>query len=388
MRVTRSLVGDLALALALTLVGVPVTAILSGAHRPGGSGPWPHTGPDPWSSIGAPAGHLGLALVIVTALVLVVRRRWPLITFAAVTVLTSAYLMLGFVLGPILLSFFVVVYTVARHLPLVRSLPAALAAIVLLMLDIFVRQGAIENLLGLMPVSAWVVVPYAGGFVVRQWRESVARDRAEALRQHVDEERLLVAQEVHDIVGHGLAAIKMQADVALHLMAKKPEQAQLALEAISRTSSEALEELRATLAVVRRTDAEAARAPAPTLARLPDLRRRMAEAGIDVEVDLVGPERPVPAIVDLTAYRIVQESLTNVLRHSGAGQATVKIAYQTEELVIDVTNAVNGSPGKGGGLGIPGMRQRAIALGGSFAAGPTDDGRFEVHASLPTGGEE
>nr|WP_279580999.1 hypothetical protein [Fodinicola feengrottensis] len=387
---TRSLVGDLALALlALTLVGVPVTAILSGAHRPGGSGPWPHTGPDPWSSIGAPAGHLGLALVIVTALVLVVRRRWPLITFAAVTVLTSAYLMLGFVLGPILLSFFVVVYTVARHLPLVRSLPAALAAIVLLMLDIFVRQGAIENLLGLMPVSAWVVVPYAGGFVVRQWRESVARDRAEALRQHVDEERLCgrpggarhcrARPRRHQDAGRcGFAFDGQETRAgAAGVGGDQPDQQRgaggTARDAGSRTA-------------YRRRGGP--RAGPPTLARLPDLRRRMAEAGIDVEVDLVGPERPVPAIVDLTAYRIVQESLTNVLRHSGAGQATVKIAYQTEELVIDVTNAVNGSPGKGGGLGIPGMRQRAIALGGSFAAGPTDDGRFEVHASLPTGGEE
>jgi signal transduction histidine kinase len=114
----------------------------------------------------------------------------------------------------------------------------------------------------------------------------------------------------------------------------------------------------------------------------------MAEAGVQVAVETVGDARELPAVVELTGYRIVQESLTNVLRHSGAGEATVAVRYEPGQLVIRVVNPVNGPPSKGSGLGIPGMRHRVIALGGDFAAGPTGDGRFEVQASLPTGGEQ
>ncbi len=128
------------------------------------------------------------------------------------------------------------------------------------------------------------MVPFAIGVTVRVSMDARARDQAELVRQHVDDERLRVAQEVHDVVGHGLAAIKMQADIALHVLARKPEQAEAALNAISRTSTEALDELRATLAVVRRTDADPALAPAPGLDRLDELRQRMSEAGVDVDL--------------------------------------------------------------------------------------------------------
>jgi signal transduction histidine kinase len=368
-------VADIVIALLLTLIGIGGTfGSSSWSAHAGGGGPG-------FASLGCPADGLAFALVIACALVLAVRRRWPLVTLGVTSVLTSAYLLLDYVYGPILLAFIVSVYTVARRRPFTQSLPAALASIAVLLLEFFVRPEM--GLYGLIPASAWVVVPYAAGFVVRQWQESVARDRAETLRQHIDDERLQMAQEVHDIVGHGLAAIKMQADVALHLLAKKPEQAEQALEAISRTSSEALDELRSTLAVVRRTET---RSPVPTLARLPDLRQRMGEAGVQVDMETVGAARTLPTVVDLTAYRIVQESLTNVLRHSGAGEARVVLRYEQEKLLVTVVNPVNGPPDPGGGLGIPGMRHRVIALGGDFAAGPTGDGRFEVHASLPTEG--
>jgi signal transduction histidine kinase len=215
-----------------------------------------------------------------------------------------------------------------------------------------------------------------------------ARARADMIRAHVDEERLRVAQEVHDIVGHGLAAIKMQADVALHVLAKKPEQAELALDAISRTSSQALDELRATLAAVRDTGGDGGRSPAPSVARLDELRQRMGEAGLHVEVRIEGEPRELPAVVDLTGYRIVQESLTNVLRHSAAKEVTVVIRYEERALVVSATNPLT-EPARhiGDGSGIAGMRHRVLDLGGTFSAGPAD-GRFEVTATIPIGGRE
>jgi signal transduction histidine kinase len=229
-------------------------------------------------------------------------------------------------------------------------------------------------------------VPFAIGATRRLSLESAAQARAEVLRQHVNDERLRVAQEVHDIVGHGLAAIKMQADIALHVLAKKPDQAGTALNAISRTSSEALEELRATLAVVRRTSADTSRQPAPSLTRIDELRQRMADAGLDVCLETSGAPRALPAVVDLAGYRVVQESLTNVLRHSVARTATVMVRYDDDAVHVVVTNPARDVPGARGGLGIAGMRRRVTALGGEFHAGATTDGRFEVRARIPTGG--
>ena len=245
-----------------------------------------------------------------------------------------------------------------------------------------------SGLLGLLPGSAWGVVPFAVGVTVRQTRQAAEQARAEALRRRVDDERLRIVQEVHDVVGHGLAAIKMQADVALHVLTRKPEQAEVALDVISRTSSEALEELRATLAVMRQAEDDTERAPTPTLERLDELRRRMGETGVDVRLVIEGERPSLPKVVDTAGYRIVQESLTNVLRHSGAREADVTVTYTPEEVRLTVTNPVTAPPvaARDGGLGIPGMRQRALSLGGTFSAGPTGDGRFEVRASLPIGG--
>jgi signal transduction histidine kinase len=327
--------------------------------------------------------------VVAAALILVVRRRWPAGVLVASAALISTYLILGYVYGPIFFSFLLAVYTLARHLPPARSLPFAFAALAILLLHLLGdNKDSLPGAYGLIPASAWVVVPFAVGVAVRVSRESAARARAETIRRHVDDERLRVAQEVHDIVGHGLAAIKMQADIALHLLERKPGQARPALEAISRTSSSALDELRATLAAVRHEDGE--RSPALGLVKLEELAARMREAGLEVEVTTVGQPRELAAIVDLTGYRIVQESLTNVLRHSGSGVATVSLEYGPETLRVTVRNQVltTTAGGQGGGLGIPGMRERVHALGGRFSAGPRDGGLFEVTAELPTGGHE
>ncbi|SCF30420.1 Signal transduction histidine kinase [Micromonospora chokoriensis] len=329
------------------------------------------------------------ALIAVAALALLLRRRAPVPILAVVTVATSTYLVLGYPYGPILLAFLLAVYTVAVRLPAPPAALAAGAAFVLLVVHVFVSRGPAPGWAGVLPASAWVVVPFAVGVVVRVNRESAARTRAEEARaraeqarRQADEERLRIAQEVHDVVGHGLAAISMQAEIALHLLPKRPEQAETALTAISRTSREALDELRVTLGAVRQG---AERGPVPGLARLPALRDRLGGAGLAVQTRVVGDARELPAAVDLTAYRVVQEALTNVLRHAGVTSAEVTVDYRADEVTVEVTDEGAGaaSADEESGHGLAGMRERVAALGGRLNTGPRPGGGFRVYARLP-----
>ncbi|MFC3762859.1 sensor histidine kinase [Tenggerimyces flavus] len=366
MRGARSQVFDVIVALLLTVVAMGSSGALSR---------WTH--PD------HPMDAVGFVLAAGTGLSLIFRRRWPLPSLAICAAFLATYLIIGYPYSLIFLPFVVAVYTAARYLPLAQAAPASFLVLLALLAHLFTNDAALNSFAGLGPATAWVVVPFALGTTIRIYRENQTRERAESLRQRVDDERLRVAQEVHDIVGHGLAAIKMQADVALHVLAKKPEQAQTALEAISRTSGDALEELRATLAVVRRTGDDD-RSPTPSLSRLNGLLKRMDDAGVRIELSTSGDERPLPDLVDLTGYRIVQEALTNVLRHSGADRAKLGLTYETGAVTIVISNPVNGAPSPGSGSGIPGMRERVTSLGGTFAAGPDAEG-FAVTATLPTG---
>ncbi|WP_433531944.1 sensor histidine kinase [Micromonospora sp. CA-263727] len=334
---------------------------------------------------GVPVGPAAYALVVATALTLAVRRRWPLLTLATGTLTVVVYLLLGYPYGPILLSFLVAVYTVAAHRPLRPAAVACGVVLAALLVPVFVGVRA-PGWPGLMPVTAWAVVPFAVGTVVRLVRENAARERVDEARRLADTERLRVAREVHDVVGHGLAAIHMQAEIALHLFARKPEQAEAALTAISRTSKEALDELRVTLTVVRRDEATDERSPVPGLAQLPRLRDRLAGAGLPVTVETAGEPRPLPVAVDLAAYRVVQEALTNVLRHAGPATATVLVGYRPEGITVEVTDTGRGpaTPAvTARGYGLAGMRERVVALGGTFHAGVADGGGFRVYATLP-----
>jgi signal transduction histidine kinase len=327
-----------------------------------------------------PVDALGLTFVGIAAAALATRRRWPLATLAVVTAATTTSVLMGYPYGPIMISFAVAVYTVAAVLPLRTSAIAGGVAMLAIAAHIFVSGNGNPGLTGLFPAIAFVAVPFAVGYT----RATAARARADRAQKLADDERLRVAQEVHDVVGHGLAAIHMQAEIALHLLARKPEQAESALTAISRTSKEALDELKVTLAVLRHGDG---RAPAPGLAQLPDLRERLAHAGLPVTLDVSGDAAgtPVPVAVDLAAYRVVQESLTNVLRHAGTATASVVVSHSPSALAVTVTDTGRGGVVAGEGTGLAGMRERVTALGGSFAAGPRAGGGFEVRASLPLG---
>jgi signal transduction histidine kinase len=301
-------------------------------------------------------------------------------------VTTSAYLVLSYPYGPMLATVAVSVYSVARRLALVPAAVAALGTLLALTLHIVTNDAALDGYAGLIPVTAWVAVPFTIGVARRMVSDAVARERAESERRLVDAERLRLAQEVHDVVGHGLAAIQMQADIALHMQRTKPGQAHVALEAISRASSEALAELRTTLAAISPDGSEPGdgRAPTPGLARVEDLRRRVEDAGVTVELAVNGAPRTLPAAADLAAYRILQESLTNVVKHSPHPMATVEIAYRPDAVTLTVANQDLAAGTHVEGFGIAGMRRRVSHLGGTLTAGPGRQGVFEVRATIPT----
>lgn len=330
---------------------------------------------DGWSSL----------LIVTAALSLTGRRRWPLATLAVATMATTGYLLLGYSYGLILVNFLVAVYTVARCCPPKQSAIAAGVALLILLSHLLTHPGTLDGWIGLVPGSAWVIVPYAIGIVVRFNRQALEQDRARAVASQLDEERVRLAQDVHDVVGHNLSAIKMQADIALHVMSKNPAHAEAALTAISGSSGQALDELRATLSVLLRP--EETRSPTPGLARLDDLCRRMGAAGLDVRVEVTGTPRRLPDAIDVAGYRVTQEALTNVLRHSTARAAVVRLGYQPDGVTLVVSNpSMNRASvaADGQGLGVPGMRHRVSSLGGRFAAGPTTDRRFQVSAEFPT----
>ncbi|MEU4221249.1 histidine kinase [Actinoplanes sp. NPDC026623] len=215
-------------------------------------------------------------------------------------------------------------------------------------------------------------------------RAERALAKEEQERRQAADERLRIARELHDVLGHHLSLINVQAGVGLHLMDNRPEQAREALAAIKTASSEALREVRAVLGVLRPEEEAAPRQPAPGLGRLTDLT---ADAGLPVTTTTQGPRRELPAEVDRAAYRIVQEALTNVRRHAAAGAAaTVAVTYAENEIRLAIRNdgPVAKEPPDGGGSGIAGMRARAASLGGTLAAGPPPEGGYLVSAVLPT----
>lgn len=321
-----------------------------------------------------------VVLVVLAGAATAFRNRWPVHTLAVVALTVSGYLVLGYPYGPVMFLVAVAVYSAARALPLVPAVVCGAVTLAVLIVHLLTHQAALPGPAGLVPAAAWVAIPLTLGAARRLVVEAGVRERAEADRRLVDAERLRLAHEVHDVVGHGLAAIQMQADIALHVRDRRPGQTDLALEAISRASAEALTELRTTLAAIT----PASSAPTPGLARLDALRARVEEAGVEVDLRLEGLPRPLPSAVDLAAYRILQESLTNVVKHSAHPRAEVVVAYGADQLVLTVANQHLDAVPHADGFGLTGMRRRAEQLGGRLTAGPGGGSAgFEVRAVLP-----
>src|SRR6516162_4896408 len=240
-------------------------------------------------------------------------------------------------------------------------------------------------------LAGWTVAVAIAAEAYRLRAERVAATRASRQidqRRQQSEERLRVARDLHDVIGHNISLINVQASMGLDLMDSQPEQARAALSAIKSASKEALEELRAMLTAVRQDDdAAAPRSPAPGLDRLPELIELTRAAGLSVDVEVAGKAPPLPAAVHLAAYRIIQESLTNVARHAGRARVTVRVTYDDADVHVEIDDdGPAPSPGAsaiGTGSGITGMRERATALGGYLSAGFRQGGGFRVSAWLP-----
>ena len=242
--------------------------------------------------------------------------------------------------------------------------------------------------LGTLTVSAFLGVGYA----VASQRLFARQRREDEIRRRVTEERLRIARELHDVVSHSISTINVQAGVAAHVIDERPETAKSALLTIKETSRDTLRELRGILNVLRQFDDVESRQPAPGLAQLDLLVDTAARAGVPTTASIEGTARPLPAAVDLAAYRIIQESLTNVIRHAGRASARVTVAYQPDRVVIEVSDNGRGaamqsdSNGWQEGHGVAGMRERAVAVDGELDAGPQPGRGFRVRASLPTNG--
>ena len=375
---------DMVLALAMTaalLYGAygeahpSTTAYFQGGHH------LPHT-PTP-----------ALILVAVATLVLIWRRRWPVAVLAVSVAAATIYTLLGYVNGAVLVAPMVALYTVAAQSGVRRAVAYGLGTLAVLGLaSVAVNPlGRFGGGVEILPFMVAVVV--VAGIAVANRRAYVdsIRGRAEQdARRRIDEERLRIARELHDVVAHTMATINVQAGVAAHVLSTRPEVAADSLQAIKAASKEGLKELRAILNVLRQADDADPTQPAPGIAQLEALITGARRAGLETTFTVTGEPVPLPASVDLTAYRIVQESLTNAIRHAGPATATVSLAYHHDELCIDVTDTGRGHPaataGPSDGHGLAGMRERAAAVGGTVETGSGPAGGYRVAARLPLGG--
>ncbi len=381
-----------------------------------------------------PLDALAVALLVGGSLLLLWSRSHPAVVAFGASAAALVYLAAGYPYGPVLLTValgcFRAIVTGHRK--------AAWAAIGLLWAGhLLVAHWLYAQLPppgdGPTPwqseiaVAAWALAVVAVSELVRIRREQWAKERAEraqAAKRRADEERLRIARELHDVLAHSISVINVQASVGLALLDSDPEQARTALTTIKTASKEALGEVRQVLDTLR-TPGDAPRAPAPGLARLPELVEQAARAGLTVTVDTTGGEGPgsraarpgaagaaqqnsgttpadagrpsggrddaagghfaLPPGLDLAAFRIVQEALTNVVRHSGSRHARVQVVYEQRavRLRIDDDGPATGGEAGGGGKGLAGMRERAAALDGTIEASPRPDGGFRVSAVLP-----
>jgi signal transduction histidine kinase len=226
---------------------------------------------------------------------------------------------------------------------------------------------------------------------IRERAERAERTREEEARRRVAEERLRIARDLHDVVAHHIALVNVQAGVASHVMDKRPDQAKEALSHVREASRTALDELRATVGLLRQSgDPEAPTEPAPGLARLDELADTFRNAGLPVEIARADDGTTLPAALDLAAYRVIQEALTNVRKHAGDGAkaevSVVRVGAYMEITVLDDGTGEDTGPadaGGPGGHGLLGMRERVTAVGGALTAGPRYGVGFRVHAILP-----
>jgi signal transduction histidine kinase len=371
-----------------------VPAAVVAVIQVGGTAGAGHGQPERWS-----LDLAAVALLLAGPAGLLVRRRRPELSLAIAFSAALAYWLTDYPRGPA--GFPALIVALVNAVLMGRRALAwgviAAGYVGFTWLPRLVSERPSPSLAQALGLAAWLLVLGTGAEIVRTRRErsaELAHARAEEARRRTSEERLLIARELHDVLAHNISLINVQAGVALHLLDERPDQARPALSAIKDASKEALGELRSVLDVLRRADdgSQAPRAPAAGLRDLDGLVRRTRSTGLDVSLDVAGDVRPVPAGVDLAAFRVVQEALTNVVRHAQADHASVRVDYGADELAIQVEDDGTGGRGtapsqhgEGAGEGITGMRERVHALAGRFDAGPRPGRGFRVRARFPIG---
>jgi signal transduction histidine kinase len=355
-------------------------------------------------NLGLPRGRfvLGCALVLLHTLPLVARRRFPGIVLVLVVASGLAFAALDLPPDILGVAILVAVYSVAAYgdrwvaLAGLAVAEAGLAAVQLTP----GRTGAV-TLVGNMGVvaAAWLLGYFAHNYRAYAARleertAELERAREELARRAVTEERLRLARELHDVVAHAMSVIAVQSGVGAHVADSQPEEVGKALAAIEATSRTALTELRRLLGVLRQDgEPPASLTPVPGLADLDAMLAEVAKAGLAVKLRVEGTPAPLPAGLDLSAYRIIQEALTNVVKHAGPATAQVTIRYRDQEVAVEVTDdgrgvgAVAGDGSRGTGHGLIGMRERVAAFGGDLEVGPRPGGGFRVAARLPLAAE-
>jgi signal transduction histidine kinase len=335
-------------------------------------------------------------LLAVPALALIWRNSYPVAVFGLTVAGAVGWAALGQIDGAALVPVIVGVYWVALTRPWRTAAAAGLAGAA----AIFVTEGLLGPFgwFGGPNATMWpelLAAGAVGGYVAarRQWlaaeHDRAARDeqaREEETRRRVDAERMRIARELHDVVAHSMAMINVQATAASMQLAADPSSAAEAIQAIRRASKSGLRELRAILEVLRQVDGGSPAVPVPDLRAIAALAEATSAAGTPTTLEPTELPGPLPPPVALAAYRIVQESLTNVVRHAGRVATTVALRHDSGCLHVDVVNdggAAAAAFSDGTGAGLAGMRERAAALGGTLDAGPRPGGGFAVHARLP-----
>jgi len=345
-------------------------------------------------------GGLGWTLIVLATVPLAVRRRWPIPAMWAILAATVPFWVLDYnddPLGPALL---IAIYSVAAHVERPASLRHGAAGIALVLVVGTVGVLIPEEDLPWLAIPAFLVMfgtAWVIGDNLRTRRaytnelesaagRAQAQQDAEADRA-VAEERTRIARELHDVVAHSMSVMVVQAGAARRVLDTDPERARDALAAIESTGRESLDEMRRILGVLRSDDEKASLAPTPTLHDFGRLVDQYESAGLPVAVTIEGEATDLSPSLELSAYRVVQEGLTNTLKHAGPAQAAVRLVYLPDQLEVHVTDDGRGASvaPSGSGQGLVGMRERVEAFGGTLQAGPRVGGGFTVCAAFPLG---
>jgi signal transduction histidine kinase len=336
---------------------------------------------------------LFVPIMLLVPLALIWRTRYPLAVLAVhivAWVLIDLYTPANEDPLTLAITLAIAVYSVGAHTFGWRALAGAMLVAALAVLATIVdwNQESFVNLVGNLTFFAGIFGgTWLAGWTIRRRRgreRDLILEREEKARVAVLEERTRIARELHDVVAHAISVIVLQARGARHALNAEPDDAREAIDAIERTATEGLQEMRRLLGMLRTENEEVALAPQPSLAQLDTLIGHVRDAGLPVDLRVEGRPRELAPGVDLSAYRIVQEALTNALKHAGTAKARVLVRYGDDVLEVEVADTGSGGASNGAvGHGLVGMRERVAVFGGDLESGPRIEGGYVVRARLP-----